>query len=126
VEITNKPSSSEEIPPSYNFTASDFARGIRILQGYGVIHWEAVEDGKQSIEFKTWYRSVAGSFDLKTYMQAVKNLENFKGYMTLGEMREWCRAAKTPNYAQLTHKSTPLSGEEVRKRIKTMRKELNM
>lgn len=91
-----------------------------------MIHWEAVEDGKQSIEFKTWYRSIAGSFDLKTYQQAVKNLENFKGYMTLGEMREWCRAAKPPKYAQLTYKSTPLSGEEVKKRIKILKKELNM
>jgi len=91
-----------------------------------VIHWEAVEDGKQSIEFKTWYRSIAGSFDLKTYMQAVKNLENFKGYMTLGEMREWCRAAKAPNYAQIGHTSPPLPKEELRKRIKIMKKELNM
>jgi hypothetical protein len=91
-----------------------------------VIHWEAIQDEKQTIEFKTWYRSIAGSFDLKTYMQAVKNLENFKGYMTLGELREWCRAAKPPNYAQLTHTSTPLSGEEIRKRIKTLRKDLNM
>lgn len=126
MEIINQASNSAETKHSYGFTATEFAKGIRILQGYGVIHWEVIDDGKQSIEFRTWYQSIAVSFDLETYMQAVKNLEDFKGYMTLGVLREWCRAARKPKYKQLEQDCKTVSRETAKKRIKELREKLNL
>ena len=107
---------------SENFTVEEFGQAIRMLLAYGK---NAPTIG--STDFKIWHRSISATFSFQELKNAVLKLEDYTGYLDLGTLREYCRATRPArSTAAIEHKKQYLSGDEVRKRIKKMREELNI
>ena len=121
-EISLKPNQTETTKTFEHFTVEEFGQAIRMLLGYGK---NAPAIG--STDFKIWHRSIAKTFTFAELQAAVIKLEDFTGYLDLGTLREYCKAARPPNYVKtLEHKPTLLTKEEKKKRIKKLRQELSI
>lgn len=122
----NAQNKKNETKPSYNFNEGDFAKGIRILQSYGIIHWELMQNDRKSIEFKTWYNGIASKYTSETFFKAVRAIEKHDGYMTLGKLIEYCEAFKPRKYPKLEHNPKVMEKSKLKQKLAILRKQLSI
>jgi hypothetical protein len=85
-----------------------------------------MQNDRKTIEFQTWYSSIASKYTSETFFKAVRAIEKHDGYMTLGKLIEYCEASKPPKYAKLEHNPKIMEKSKLKQKLAELRKQLSI